>query len=68
VSVNVTENRLIEGDAVNPESTDIILQKGSLAVGKPVPDGWRVLTGNNFTSEVWRVAHRYEIEEEHADV
>lgn len=57
-------NRLLDGDPLAPESTDIIVQRGYLRVGKPVPDGWRVLTGNNHESTVYRVAFRYEIEEE----
>lgn len=58
------ENQLVEGDAMEPLSTDLILQRGRLNVGRAVPQGWRVLTGNQFHSEVVRVAYRFEIEEE----
>ena len=58
------QNKLIEGDALEPCSTDLIVQTGQLEVGKRVPEGWRVLTGNNHTSQVARVVYRYEVEEE----
>jgi len=57
-------NTLIEGDPFDPSDTDIIMQVDTLDVGKPVPDGWRVMTGNNMFSEIRRVAYRYEIEDE----
>lgn len=62
--VSSITNGLLEGDALAPASTDIIVQRGYLRVGKPVPEGWRVLTGNQYESTVYRVAYRYEIEEE----
>lgn len=58
------ENFLLKGDALNPQSTDIIAQFRTLAVGAPVPDGWRVLSGNERFSEIARVAFRFECEEE----
>ena len=58
-------NKLIEGDPLDPQSTDIIYQEDTLAVGQPVPEGWRVMTGNNMFSQIVRVAYRYEIEEEY---
>lgn len=59
-------NFLFEGDAFEQDDSDIIVQKGYLPVGKPIPDGWRVLTGNSTNSVVYRVAYRYEIEDEPA--
>ena len=55
---------LISGDPMAPASTDTIAQFQRLAVGLAVPDGWRVLSGNERESEIARVAYRYEIEEE----
>lgn len=54
---------LIDGDALNPSSVDLISQVATLDVGQPVPEGWRVLTGNARTSQIGRVAYRYEIED-----
>lgn len=64
MTISSITNTLLEGDALAPVSTDIIVQKGYLRVGLPVPEGWRVLTGNQYDSSVYRVAYRYEIEEE----
>jgi hypothetical protein len=55
-------NYLISGDPLSPESTDLIAQTMNLPVGEPLPDGWRVLTGNEKTSLIGRLAYRYEIE------
>jgi hypothetical protein len=55
---------LVRGDALAPTSGDLIAQTRLLPVGEPVPDGWRVLSGNERTSEIARVAFRYECEEE----
>ena len=55
---------LIQGDPMAPTSTDLIAQTRQLKVGKPVPDGWRVLSGNQWDSTIGRIAFRYEIEEE----
>ncbi len=56
-------NVLISGDALEPCSTDLIAQTKSLPVGQPVPEGWRVLSGNLSDSIIARVAFRYETEE-----
>lgn len=56
-------NHLIEGDPLDPSSGDLIAQTQSLAVGEPVPEGWRVLSGGHAYSQIARVALRYEIEE-----
>lgn len=56
------ENMLIEGNPLQPADTDIIVQRDRLDVGKPVPSGWRVMTGNHETSLIMRIAYRYEIE------
>jgi hypothetical protein len=53
---------LVNGDPMNPESGDLIAQTGVLKVGEPVPDGWRVLTGNSEYSTIARVCLRYELE------
>ena len=60
--VNVNKTLLIEGDATSPRDSDLLLQQGTLKVGLPVPEGWRVLTGNQHFSEVWLIAYRYEIQ------
>lgn len=52
---------VIDGDALNPSDLDLIAQVAQLNVGEPVPEGWRVLTGNVSTSQVARVAYRFEI-------
>ncbi len=61
--VSLINNVLLAGDPLFPEDTDLIVQRGYLKVGDPVPDGWRVLTGNPRESLVARVVHRYEVEE-----
>ena len=53
---------LISGDPLEPTSGDMIAETASLAVGQPVPEGWRVLTGNERESVIARVALRYELE------
>ncbi len=57
-------NTLIYGDPMDPSSTDLIAQQKRLAVGQPVPDGWRVLSGNERESTIARVAYRFEVEED----
>ena len=57
-------NTLIDGDPLNPCGTDLIAQVSTILVGDPVPEGWRVLTGNSTYSQIARVAHRFEIEGE----
>ena len=56
-------NHLIEGDALDPSSSDLIAQTDTLRVGLPVPDGWRVLSGNNSFSQIARVVMRFEIDD-----
>lgn len=58
-----TRNKLVEGDPMDPSGGDVIVQFATLAVGRPVPDGWRVLDGNVHTSQIARVVKRYEIGE-----
>lgn len=55
-------NYLLSGDPLEPSSCDLIAQTKSLDVGKPVPDGWRVLSGNERQSTIGRVCYRYEAE------
>ena len=56
--------QLLRGDPMEPSSGDVLAQFDLLAVGKPVPDGWRVLTGNAIMSQIARVVLRYEVEED----
>ena len=53
-------SKLIEGDPLAPNDHDLILQKGRLPVGEPVPEGWRVLKGNIENNLVARIAYRFE--------
>lgn len=55
------QNTLISGDPLNPCSTDLIAQLRQLPVGQPVPEGWRVLSGNLTHSTIARVAYRFEV-------
>lgn len=55
-------NHQISGDPLAPESNDLIAQLDTLAVGKPVPEGWRVLSGNERFSSIARVIYRFEAE------
>ena len=64
MTVEYIENTLLQGDAISPQSTDLIVQRGRLTIGLAVPDGgWRIVTGNNKDSLVARVVYRYEIED-----
>jgi len=56
------QNILIQGDALEPSGTDLIAQIRQLAVGQPVPHGWRVLSGNTSYSSIARVCYRYEVQ------
>lgn len=56
------QSYLVQGDPLHPASGDLIAQTTSLAVGAPIPDGWRVLTGNVHHHVIARVAMRYEVE------
>ena len=69
MTVTITQSVLTEGDALNPQSTDVLTQFGRLRVGEPLPedDGWCVLTGNRFDSLVARVIYREDAEEDHDD-
>lgn len=55
------KNTLFEGDPMEPLGTDLIVQEGRLPVGKPVPRGWTVLTGNMHNSRVVRIVYRDDI-------
>lgn len=57
----MTQTVQITGDAIDTCSSDLFAQIDTLAVGLPVPDGWRVLTGNSRWSQIARVAMRFEI-------
>lgn len=62
--MRTAKNTLIDGDPMDPISTDLITQQINLPMGRePTGDGWRILTGNVSTNLWARVAYRYEIEE-----
>lgn len=61
--VEHVENTLLTGNPLEPSFSDLIVQRGRLATGKPVPDGWRVLDGNMRDSLVARVVMRYEVQD-----
>ena len=63
----MSKNILVEGDAIEPSDYDLIAQRKRIPVGSKVPEGWRVLTGNNDESLIARVAYRFEIEGENND-
>lgn len=56
------QNFLLSGDPLEPCGSDLIAQTRSLAVGARVPDGWRVLSGNERESMIGRVCFRFEAE------
>lgn len=56
-------NTLIQGDPLDPQIDDQIAQLAVLKVGDPLPEGWRVLTGNHLTSLISRVVLRCEVED-----
>jgi hypothetical protein len=56
------KNTLFQGDPLDPNDTDIIIQETRLDVGKTVPDGWRVMSGNKNFSSIMRISFRFEIE------
>lgn len=58
----MTKNILARGDALEPDDMDLIVQIMLLDVGKPVPRGWRVTSGNIHHSEIVRVIPRFELE------
>lgn len=67
MSIAKTTNYLILGDALDPNDLDIIGQMGRVPIGEPIPEGWRVLSGNALGSLVARIAYRYEIERTSCD-
>lgn len=56
-------NYLLTGNPLSPCGSDLIAQTDTLLVGRAVPDGWRVITGNEHASLIGRIGHRDEIEE-----
>ena len=66
MTVIIHQTDLNEGDALTPQDNDILTQFGRLDAGLPLPedDGWRVMTGNAFSSLVARVVYRHELEED----
>lgn len=61
-SVQVLDSALVRGEPLRPDQGDILAVLGRLDVGEPVPDGWRVLTGNAYTSLVAATFFRHELE------
>lgn len=57
------EFTLIRGNAMQPEADDLIMVRDLLPVGKPVPEGFKVLSGNNHNSEIVGLFMRYELKE-----
>lgn len=55
-------NTLVTGDPLSPDPHDIIAQFDHLPVGEPLPDGWRVLSGNVHHSAIGRLVYRFECE------
>lgn len=60
--VRVRHTAVVRGDGLAPQATDILYQEGVLAVGKRVPPGWQVLTGNSHDSFVVRVGYRHDVQ------
>jgi len=60
VDIYARKYTLVEGDAMVPEAYDLLTCVGRLAVGEPVPEGWRVVSGNNSSSLVVATAYRIE--------
>ena len=57
--------QLIEGNALRPESTDMLAQQVYLPLDKaPTGEGWRIMTGGPVGNLWARVAYRYEAEKE----
>lgn len=55
------ENYLIKGDALNPDSNDMLAQTVYLPhPGRPKGNGWQVMTGNGHGNLWARVAYRFE--------
>jgi len=67
---------LIQGNPMEPSSTDIIAHECNLSIDELPPGaldkfkkfdphcGWRILTGNSQYNLWGRIAYRYEIEED----
>lgn len=47
-----------------PCAGDLFAQEALLPVGEALPEGWRVLTGNNDHSTIARVVMRCELEDQ----
>ena len=58
------KNILVRGDVFDPSDMDLIVQITTLAVGEPVPEGWKVTSGNMHNSEIVRVVTRSALEME----
>lgn len=56
-------SHLVSGDPLSPQAGDVIAQIAILNVGARVPNGWRILTGNNNVNKIARLVLRGEIEE-----
>jgi hypothetical protein len=60
---NLKSTIINPADNNDPAANDLFAQTATIKVGDAVPDGWRVLSGNNNTSTIARVAMRHEVEE-----
>lgn len=57
------QTTLIEGDALKPESSDMLCRRVYLPLHKsPRGDGWRIMSGGPVGNLWARVAYRYECE------
>ena len=57
-------NYLLKGDPMHPSPQDMIAQTKTSEIGKPVPEGWRVLGNSKSWYLLGRVIFRCDIEEE----
>ena len=55
--------KLIEGNPLDPSSSDIFAQTVVLAHGfTPAGDHWRIMGGNHLFNAWWRITDRYELQ------
>lgn len=60
--VKVNDIKLVKGDESAASDTDLFTVLGRLDVDEPLPEGWRVLTGNRHSSLVAATFYRFELE------
>ena len=59
---NIKSILINPADNNDPAVNDLFAQTATIKVGAAIPEGWRVLDGNNSSSIIARVAMRYEVE------